>query len=417
MGKEEMSVVEALGLGGSDALEESEMDLEVVDLMDVYREASTWLDEIDEHIDEYMLEYDALKEKDRQKLESIIDMKLYILTSMARFFNPMTSFGKKKLREAVEWREDFEALYGPLLTRITGDNAGLFRSVLNEDLMEDIATSRRQALGALRTRNKTIYGAAAIAWHIDEVPGEELGVLRIDWLYVNEDFRGRSLSNYLLGELVALCNEAGIEHISVDISANNESKQYLARIFGLWQFSFDAGADPDIYIPTGDVTDLEMIEEYSRGVKPLSTMEISKADRMVTEFLQKTGYSGYLTYQTLPGNYIDRELSCFMGKPGKCTGLLLAHRAPLGMLRVEYLDSLPGHYEYVPAMVSAFIKNAKDRYEDNSLIYMTPEFPRLQKFINMICPKQVGQDLIEGLLSKPDSDMDEEVVKEMETVF
>ncbi|MBO6214522.1 MAG: hypothetical protein J6N76_03170, partial [Lachnospiraceae bacterium] len=76
MEKEEMSVVEALGLGGSDALEESEMDLEVADLMDVYREASTWLDEIDEHIDEYMLEYDALKEKDRQKLESIIDMKL-----------------------------------------------------------------------------------------------------------------------------------------------------------------------------------------------------------------------------------------------------------------------------------------------------------------------------------------------------
>ena len=414
----EMTVEEALGLeNAGDMPDSSETDFGVKDLLDMHREAEAMIKDIDAKLEEFILEYETGKRSDREPVESIYDMKIYLLSSMARLFNPMSSYGKKKLKEAIKCREEFETLVGPMVSRITPSNFDVFGSVINDDLMEDIKTTRRQALGALRTMDGTTYGVAAVAWHIDGVPGEEKGVLRIDWLYVNEKFRGRNLADFLLGELVALCNESGIEHISVDFSTDSESKQRLAEIFGMWQFFFDAGLDPDIYIRTGDVTNLRRIGEYKKGVKSLSSLDVRTGSRLVAGFFTKTGYKGYLVSGRLPKDYIDMGLSYYIGTPDDCWGLLLAHRAPLGMLRVEYLDCAPGHEEDVGKLVSAFLGKSLTGYDDNNIMFLSPDFPEVPEFVNKLCPNQLGQYIVEGLLSKPDDDLDEEDIKKLlETV-
>ncbi|MBO6215090.1 MAG: hypothetical protein J6N76_06095, partial [Lachnospiraceae bacterium] len=296
---------------------------------------------------------------------------------------------------------------------ITKNNIELFEGVLGEDIQEGIKTSRLQALGVISAVDDITYGAAAIAWHIDEVPGEETKVLRIDWLYVANYFRGRNLSDFLVGELVALCNEAGIEHITADISVNNEYKQRLARILGMWHFSFDTGVDPDIYIRIGDVTNLRRISEHKKGAKSLSSLDKKKAVQFVKSFLEKKDYKGYLLSRNLPADYIDMELSFFTVSRTDGMTLLLVHRDPLGMVRVEYLGNIAAKESEVEKLVSAFIGKALVKCDDDSIMYFSAEYPELTDFLNRLCPEQLGQHLIEGILSKPEDDMDEDDIKKL----
>ncbi len=417
MDRNEMSLEEALGLDMENLPDESEADFTVNDLMDIYREDSKRLKEVSSHLEEFIISYESGKRVDREPVEAIYDLKIFLLCSMARLFNPMSTFGKATLQKAIKCREEFETLVGPMTSRITKDNMELFKTVLNVDLMEDVRTGRRQAFGALRTLEGKTYGAAAVVWHIDPIPGEKVGVLRIDWLFVNEKFRGRNLADFLIAEVVALCNETGIEHVSVDFSTENEFKQPLARTFGLWQFSLDTSEDPDVYIRAGDVANLRRLGEFKKGVKSLSSLGEKAANQLFRGFLVRSGYRGYLLSRDLPENYIDFGLSCFTGKPGSCTGLLLVHRLPYGMLRVEYMDCTKGHESDVASMVSAFIAGVVAGYDDNTLMCLTPDFDELSEFINGLCPNQLGQHLIEGILSKPDDDLDGDDIKKILETF
>ena len=241
--------------------------------------------------------------------------------------------------------------------------------------------------------------------------------MRIDWLYVHESFRGRNLADYLLGELVALCHTEGIRHISVDIPAQHPYKLALTRLFATWQFTFDVGEDPDIYIRAEDVSNLRRIGELKKGIRFLSSLTNRAKGKLLRSFLLQNGYRGYLFSGQLPKGYIDPELSCFAGTPDACTGLLLAHKDPQGAIRVEYLDCDKNHIADAKKLISAFLGKVAMEYEGGSPIHLVNEFPELSEEMNRLCPSQLGQVLIEGLLSEPDNDLNEKDVKKLLNAF
>lgn len=383
------------------------------DFIESHRTAQEILEETDKHLDEYVAAYEKNK-NDREPVEKVYAFKIGILNGMAKRFHPLSEYGKAKLGEAVKCRMEFEALIGPMITRITKNNIDLFRTVLSRDVAEDIASGRLSAIGAVRTKKGTAYGVGALAYYFDEIGTEK--VVRIIWLFVNKDFRERGVCNQLIGELTYRCAQTEFFNISVEFPIGITDTKLLGYVLGTWQFDLDSGMDPDSVMRVGDVTGYEKIDSYKKGVQALSAHDKNGSDLIVKKALRKLAYRGFLTNLDPTKDYIDRSLSCYFGEEDAVKAILLAHKTPSGILRVEYLGAEEGCEALYYNLISFFMEKAITSYEDDTLLKIPVEMEELGSFIEEICPKQMGQYMIAGNMTKPEPELDlspEDVAKIM----
>ena len=375
----------------------------IKDFIESHRIAREILKETDSHLDEYVAAYEKDK-SDREPVEKVYALKINILSGLAKRFHPLSGYGLNMMDEAVKCRAEFEALIGPMITKITKNNIDLFRTVLSKDVAEDIVTGRLSAIGALRTKKKTTYGVGALAYYFDEIGTET--VLRIKWLFVNKDFKERGVADHLIAELTDSCAKAGVYNISVEFPTTCEDKKILGYIFGTWQFDMESGLDPDAVLRAGDVTGYSAIEKNKKGVSSLSEPDKKDSDLLIKKTLRTYGYNGYLMKADLPEGYIDRELSCFFGNGDTAKAILLAHRTPSGTVRVDYMGFADGCEALAFNLVSFFIGKAVILCEDDTLLKIPVEMEEMGDFLEEICPKQMGQYFVAGNMTKPEPEMD-----------
>ena len=79
-------------------------------------------------------------------------------------------------------------------------------------------------------------------------------MLRIEWLFVHEDFRGRGVSDSLIAELVYQMHVTGIEATAVSLVVGDSWEPAIGSVFARWKFEFEPQMDPD-------KTVLEVIQE------------------------------------------------------------------------------------------------------------------------------------------------------------
>ena len=394
------SVDELLGVDPQSEKETTERLLESLDeedYLDAHREALAMLKETDAHLEEYVIAYERDK-KDREPVEKAYTLKISILHSMARRFHPLSTYGKKMLSDATEVRKEFEALVDPILSKITGKNIDLFHTVVSSEIREDIISGRIGAIGAVRTNMGTPYGVGAIAYHVEESPLSEEGILVIDWLFVHKRFRNRDVANFLIGELLGRVPSIGIRDCFVAIPAETKDLQILAWLFGSWGFSFDSGVNPEVVLQLRELTDYQQMEELQQGV-------VSLGDKDPKKLLKRLGYRGYLLSEELPAGYIDRDLSCVLETEKGPAALLLTHRMSTGMLRVEYLGANGDDADCDKKLLSFFLNRACALPEDTIVSILT-ETEEGREFLHEVCPKQLGYYLLEGALSAPESALD-----------
>ncbi len=400
------SLEEALGI--SDDLKE-QVGAEIADsygieaFVDSHRVLEEILQETDRHVDEYVAAYEK-DQKDREPVEKVYALKIGTLMKMAKRFHPLSTYGIGKLDAAVKCRMEFEALIGPMITRITKNNIDLFKTVLSKDTAEDILSGRLSAIGAVRTKKGTAYGVGALAYYFDELQTERVG--RINWLFVNKEFRERGVADHLIGELTDSMVKAGVFHLSAEFPTTCTEKNILGYLFGSWHFDLDTGLDPDAVMRAGDVTGYTKIESLKKGVMSLSELGIKESDLLVKKTLRMCGYHGYLKDQGLSEDYIDRDLSCFVGDKNAAKAILLAHKTASGAVRAEYLGFAPKCEALIYNLVSFFLGKAVTLYEDDTLVKLPVDMEELGDFLEELCPKQMGQYLVAGNMTKPDPETD-----------
>ena len=394
------SVDELLGVDPQSEKEATEKLLESLDeedYLEAHREALEMLKETDAHLEKYVIAYERDK-KDREPVERAYTLKISILHSMARRFHPFSAYGKKMLMDAADARKEFEALVGPILSKITGKNVDFFKTVISDEIREDILSGRIGAIGAVRTGMGTPYGVGAIAYHVEETPLSEDGLLVIDWLFVNKRFRKRDVANFLIGDLLGSMPSIGIKDCSVAIPAETKDLRILTWLLGSWGFAFDSGVNPEVVFRLRELTGDQQLEELQQGVEPLGTKDPKK-------FLKRLGYHGYLLSEELPEGYIDRDLSCVLETEKRPVALLLAHRMSTGTLRVEYLGADGEDADCDRKLLSFFLKGARALPEDTIISVLT-ETEEGMEFLHEVCPKQLGYYLLEGTLSAPERALD-----------
>lgn len=371
-------------------------------IVNSHREQAKILEELDGVIEDISNVYDPAVH-DREPLEEVFATKIDILYGMARRFHPLSEYGIETMKRAVACRQDFEELAGPFITRITQDNIERFDDLLPDDLIEDIIVGKLQALGAIRSQGSELFGVGAIVFDIDSVGETEQDaqeVLRVSWLYVDEDWRERGIANSLVGELVCFMAETGTPAMTVDFYVDDDAELY-GNLFSEWHFLFAAGVTPELAFTLSDISEQSTFEKYED--KATSLMELADREEklLVRDFLLGNEYQGYLNRETLPEDYIETELSSYTGSKTRPDGLLLAHRYPSGKISIEYNGSRGVGDDRTEEMLGALAYTAALKYDRSTEVVMNERYVEDGELLDELFRRQKGQYMIEGILTPP----------------
>lgn len=398
---------------GMDAAEKKIEELNPDELKDYVRQLLAAYEGISEQITKEKEKYIS-SGKGRAELEPAYAAAMATLYHVAMIFHPLSTYGVSLLQRARDLRIDFEEVCGPFTLSITEENLNYFTSVLSPDTAEDVKVGKLNALGAMRSGKKGVYGVGALAYYLEkDATGKEL-ILRIKWLYVDEDYREREVAGSLLSEVMYLAKKYDAAAITADISLSSEWSEVICFWLDKWHFQFTTGIAPEnvFDIPGGlspDVIDeMPQTGSYAK-VKDKDFVNI------YTRYLKKNGYDGYLLRDDLPAGYIDKKASCYYGDSVSPKAMILSHVLPSGIRRVEYMDARENERRVVrQKLLYAFFYSVAYINKKNQRVLMEVNEPDMYPFFDKALTNPEGDLIYEGLLLPPDSteDVTEEDVQE-----
>ena len=412
-------------LGNAEALQSPELaneireDVKKINVADIargIREMRELLEFIDARIAQQKSEF-GIEGMNREEIEISYALKMDLLYHLAFGIHPLTSYGKKCLFEATRVRHEFEETVGGYTTRITPKNISIFTPVLSEDMKEDIITGRREAIGAIRAKGIKTYGAGALVYYLDSDDTMEDSILRIEWLYVHPDFRGRRIADSLIAEVVYQMQKNSISAITASFIVGDSWEPVMGNVFSHWKFMFGAQMEPDTIVRMADVKNLDEIlkfyEKYGKYAVPLSKMDNSNLTALLERELHRNKYRGYLWGQTKSPTYFNRDLSCYMGNPGSPDGILMVHRIPSGTYRVEYMSIGSMGAKPLPAMAGHLFGQSLNLPEADVVFDIPILMDEFDSLVEKLVPQQKGALLVTAVLSNSfiRDDVDEDAIE------
>ena len=392
-------------LSGDDLVKDMRDSLESLNIEDMILQIRQLYDNIDRTdglIEKQKAAFES-DDSDKEDIEAVYALKMDFLYHLAYGIHPLTSFGAKCISDAIAVRHEFEETVGVLTTRITARNIHIFMPVLTKDLAEDICTGRREAIGAIRTLEGERCGAGALVYHIDEAYGDDSDVIRIEWLYVHPSFRGRRIADNLLAEIVYQQKKTGMSAVACAFTVGDSWEPVIGGIFSKWKFMFSTQMEPDTIIDMGDIVDegtiLSFYKKVGKTATPISKLGAKNIPRFVAMQLSQNGYRGYLWGQLRTPGFFDPDLSCYVGDAKAPKGVMLVHRTPSGLLRVEYIglgasDMLP-----IEIMIGYLLGQAFNPALSVSRISIPVQMDELDELLSKLVPQQRSDLLVTAVLS------------------
>ena len=370
------------------------------------------LEELNETIREKLQEIDertstglVLSEIElRRMLEERCLRKLGILSYAARIFHPLSSFGKMTLAAMQQFKEGYEARAGLLTTLITMENLERFEALIPPDRREDIRFEKRQAVGALRFRKDGVYAAGVMTFYIDTDPVMNDPVLRIDWIYVSEEFREQQVATLLLCDLFGKAASVGITCLCAEIPKDSENVDQLRSMFSDWHFRLEEGLSPVFYSRLSDLMSNKIVRALSANAKPFEYISYEE-QVMIKEVFRKIDPNLDALLEKVPPNFHDRMLSCacFENRRG---AILLAHHLPSGLTHVDYLGCTPGCEEQLKNVVSWFLFGTVGRYRGDRLVSVPIVAEELGSFFDEHFKNHLRVPVWQAMLQTPDEQED-----------
>jgi len=280
---------------------------------------------------------DISKELRESAWMSLVDS----LFELSKTINPLAGFGKDRLVSGLDIIKQFEELYWPVCTRVTGENIEAFEDMLPNPFHDDILIGRSSCIGALRHVGDELYAAGVIVYSIDDSFDDEDLLIRINRIYVHESLRGQGIGNFLMAKVLemAIQNEGtGVATELIVHKAEDEADftehDTLENFFDSWKMEFSIGIGNDFAIRIADLKDNKMLE--IKGKKAVSLRELkSKGPRLLKSYFNSIGE--YKDPANIPFDYFDPDISCVILDEEQIRSLFLVHRYESGNYHFEAL--------------------------------------------------------------------------------
>lgn len=311
--------------------------------------------------DEYLLEELA----DKLSLVSLIEMSdeelspeqaeapyLSLLDTVfetAKVVNPLAGFGRDRLEAGLGILRDFEKRYWPLITRVSSNNAQVFRSIIPGDNYDDIFEGRKMALGAVRHKEDEMYVAGVVVFEIKSIPQDEAKDIRIDWLYVSERYRKSGVGNMLMAEVAGYALQFEGSSISLDMNIpvlksddENEDFAVLENFLDSWKFGFSVRTGNEFYLKLSDLKDNKYLKGSTESACSLADLGMGGRD-MLKRFFKSLNHSYDTDMMNTGYSFFDPKVSCVIVRDKSIRAMLLFHRLANGNYRYEIMRSQSGN--------------------------------------------------------------------------
>ena len=252
------------------------------------------------------------------------------------------------------------------ITRVDKSNIRPFQGLLTGELVDEIAVGKSFAIGAL---DGDIAAGIAVFYE-GYNPLEEQPVIRVKWLYVHPDHRGKGLGDELVTTMIVTAIEYDAAALTV---AFDEDSSEIGDFLETWGFSFKEGKGPEICLSLKDVKSYKDIMEFNENVTAVSDIDEAKAKALIRKYLKKSGYSGFLLSKELPLDYYDEDLSGFLGSPDKPTGLVLVHSVSRDKQVIEFISCDDPESEGDMRLLSHACQEAMGKYSKDTIFAVKPD--------------------------------------------
>ena len=264
------------------------------------------------------------------------------LFELSKSINPLGGFGKDRLTAGLSIIRSFEERFWPLATRITFHNAIAFKDLIPAEHYDDILTGRKHAIGALRMAGNRSCAAGVIVYTIP-FAGDDMPMIRLDWIMVHEDMRQKGIGNFLIAQVLELTFQYDGMGIYADLPVKIfEDEQEAARLSVLyncldsWDLLFDLTLGNSFVLKVSDCRGNKEIDREPKKVISVGNMG-QKASDMIERFFAGAGNHFDEELPDLPVEFFDKDLSCAVLHEGRIRSLLLIHRLEDDSLRYEGL--------------------------------------------------------------------------------
>ena len=340
----------------------------------------------------------------REAAENAYSVTIYLMYHLARRFHPLSEYGKDFMLRAYKLRQEYEKEFkAPMVTGINADNCESFKGIISEDVLEAISNGTYNGLGMFRTDVDRLVpvGAAAYTWTEYPEDFDEAPVIDVKWLYIDEDYRGNSYSDFLIGELVTLMIRKNASGMTLSVPVDEYYETWL-QLFAEWKFDVSTGLNPEFRISINDVPEKSKVYVFNANATSFNDITPAKEDLVIQSFLKASDEKELYGRLTGRGRYYDRDLSCFTGTETKPTGLLLAHKKPSGEIEIEYIGYTAEVGEDVMALVGSCISAAKSKFGAATDIILYPDSEEFESFLDKFLPSPKVVPMIIGFLSDPE---------------
>ena len=292
------------------------------------------------------------------------DMELYeqtylkaidVTIRLAKVIHPLSGVGAETMRSAYEILDTFEEICHPLLTKITESNIEAFADLLSEKEYDEVLYGRKKAIGALRTEGEDQYAAGVAVYRMETTPVLNTAVVRLDYMYVKEEFRSFGTANLLMAALIRPIlgdNDARLTLSYKPVGTTDEDDDEYAtaiedefdrieEFISSWKFDISMDMSNDFYISMRDIKNAPFAGVSKKGIVSLAEMGDKAASAVKKYFTRRNNeYTGYML--STPAEYYDREASCVYTEDGSTVdGILLCHRYKNGDYRIDHVSFNP----------------------------------------------------------------------------
>ena len=264
----------------------------------------------------------------------------------AKLINPLGGFGKERLKKALEILRNFENKHWHLVTRINPDNIKVYRNLISDEYYDDIVAGRKRALGAVRMKAGRSRCAGIAVYRIDVQTITNAPVIKLDWIYVAQEFRRQGVANMLMAELAGLAMQDDEAFISVNMNIPDASDREMQEEFDAlegfirsWNFRLNVDAGRVFRISIESLKDNKYFNGQPEGVKSLAELGSSGREMIQRFFRQhnkdydeKMRVFAYEHY-----DFFDPDVSCAIVTGGVITAIFLVHRYISGNYRYEIM--------------------------------------------------------------------------------
>ncbi len=379
------------------------------DLLRIHRAERDEADELGVRLAELLTNKKGSK-RTGETAEDIFFKRQKLLCHIAHRFHPLCRYGISVLEDIVLQRKSYEKKAGRMICSIDRGSSKNFAAVMSEDIREDVDVGKYRAVGILSRNGDQAHGVGSLVYYYEKSVPDGIRLLRIVWLYVHPDYRNRGCADVLVSEILHTAVKNRAEMITADIQAG-EALESLGAVLDKWFFRFTPGMDSDFVCRISDIANLRKLKDYIGKAKRLSAHPEPEVKRIVNRYFRGRQRSAYIIADSLPGNYIDTQLSFYTGSLSNPGAMILAHQKPSGIISVEYSYVSPLSENDSGILFANFTAAAAIKYGRNAQLRMSIESENDGDIMDNMFPKQMGFYMAEAVLKKPDWDAGDEDIE------